>query len=254
MKKLMGFTCLAILLILTSTVHAEDALNEIHLFQSFLRDAFSTDQIFGDAFVTYDDYDPGSSFGAGFRGFYPINERLDMGAQLGFRSVDSGAEGADSESGLTDLAVVGKYDLMSDEKNVSVGGLITLPIGSEDVGQGELNFGGFGAFRYPLENMVVTGTVGLDFFEIETFDYLTGDKDTEYETSINIGAGLLYPIGETLTFIPEIVMQTEGDYMMLSIGLDSKLVSGSRLRGSLGVGLDDGAPDLSLTGTFLLPL
>ena len=79
------------------------------------------------------------------------------------------------------------------------------------------------------------------------------DKSTKHETSLNIGAGAIYPINEQLNLVGELFMQSEGDYMMLSGGVDYNLGSG-RIRGALGLGLDDGAPDIKIMGGYLLTL
>jgi hypothetical protein len=44
---------------------------------------------------------------------------------------------------------------------------------------------------------------------------------------------------------------TDPDYMNLTVGADYKLKSNIRLRGGLGLGLDDGAPDFMLFTSFL---
>jgi hypothetical protein len=48
-------------------------------------------------------------------------------------------------------------------------------------------------------------------------------------------------------------MQSEGDYMIVTGGVDFNLGSG-RVRAGLGIGLDDGAPDLKIMGGYLLTL
>jgi len=142
--------------------------------------------------------------------------------------------------------------------------MVTLPLGSEDIGQGSLNFAGFGAVRYNLDNgMVLCGTAGLHFIETTTItemrwdpvamDIVGGEEETKYETSFYLGFGNIYPIDEKMNLVSELVIRTEYDYMMLSSGIDMKMGDG-RLRGMLGIGLDDGAPDFSIFGAYQIVL
>ena len=112
--------------------------------------------------------------------------------------------------------------------------------------------------------MVITGTLGLDFYEVKKFtvgDYkiVNGEvvydtkEETDYETSLVLAGGLIYPHSEQLNFVGEAVLRTEGDYFLISGGADYKLQSGGRVRGALGIGLDDGAPDFSLLASYLMP-
>ena len=150
-------------------------------------------------------------------------------------------------SGISDILIAGRYNLKPDETKISAGGFITLPIGEEKVGQSNLNFGAFGALRHPLESgMVITGTLGIDFSEVPK----RGGDDSDYETSLNIGGGVIYPHSDQLSIIGEIGLRTEGDFFLLSGGVDYNITSG-RVRGALGVGLDDGAPDVMLLGSYL---
>jgi hypothetical protein len=235
---------------------AQDAVKtDVHLFQTFLRDATISSRGYGEAGFVYGDYDYASTWGIGVQGGYPINPKLEVGAQWAF--VNWSPEQGDSKSGISDLTVAGRYLIIPDKYNLSAGGYITLPIGSEDVGQGNLNFGAFGALRYPLTNgMVLTGVLGLDFVETTSYEFnattLQREEKTDYETSFLIGGGAIYPINEQFHVIGELNFHTEGDYALLSGGVDYSLAGGSRIRGGLGFGLDDGAPDLMLMASFLL--
>lgn len=249
---------LFILLILISILPlvAQDAVKtDVHLFQTFLRDATISSRGYGEAGFNYSDYDYASSWGIGVQGGYPINPKLEVGAQWGF--VNFSPEVGDGQSGISDLTVVGRYLLIPEKFNLSAGGYLTLPIGSEDVGQGRLNFGAFGALRYPLTNgMVITGVLGLDFIETTTYEFNQNtfelEEKTEHESSILIGGGAIYPINDQFHVIGELNFHTKGDYALLSGGVDYSLSGGSRVRGGLGFGLDDGAPDLMLMASFLM--
>ena len=152
-----------------SMVFAQNTLDDVKLFQNFLRDAPITQTLFVDGGLSYSSYNGFSDLDIGAQGAYPINEKLQVDAALGFSSRSFDNSHIDSQSGLTDLYVGGRYNVMPGKTNVSAGAYLTLPIGSEDAGYGSLNFGGYGALRHPLDNgMVVTGTFGLDFIEVTT--------------------------------------------------------------------------------------
>ena len=185
-----------------------------------------------------------------------------MGAAWGFRSLNYDIKGVDNQSGLNDLTVAGRYLLLEEPALVSAGAYVTMPIGSEDIGASRFNFGVFCAGRYALENgIVLIGTVGLDFLETNKITLNkpggiwdgTYKEKTEYENSVRIGIGGIYPINPDINAIGELLIQTEGEYMMLSLG--GEILKGpGRIRAMIGLGLDDGAPDFQIFGGYLLDL
>ncbi|MDW7682381.1 MAG: transporter [bacterium] len=251
--------------IIVSQVFAQNKTDNVRLFQSYFFDvpiaktiylepgleyATSSTKFLGTKFSI-------SSFVVGAKGGYPINEKIELGAQLGFLNLS--ADPGDSESGLTDVGVYGRYNIITqDALNFSAGALVTLPIGEEKVGQSNLNFGAFGAIRYSLDNgFVLTGNLGIIFYETTTTDYKqTGTdqwgypiyeyvEETNRENYLNLGFGGIYTVSPELNIVGELTIKTEMDYMMLSGGVDYLLGTG-RLRGALGLGLDDGAPDFQI--------
>ena len=243
MKHLILFISL-VLIFAFSLFGQSTKLDDIHLFQTFLKDAPISKTPYGEAGIQYGTSEFFSSFLFGIQGGYPINREVEIDANLGFSSISPDI--GDSQSGLTDLTVTGRYNIMPKKTNISVGGLITLPIGSEDVGQSNFNFGAFGALRHPLEkNMIITGTLGIDF--IETINTLGEDNR---EASLIIGGGLIYNIDRNLNVLGELNIRTKIDYAFLSGGVNYELPMGSFVRGSLGVGLNDGAPDFAILASF----
>jgi len=235
------------------------SLDDVHLFQGFFQDAPISESAFAEGGLVYDSYEFFSQFGFGVQGGLPINEQIEVGVGLGFCSW-SPDEG-DGQSGLKDLYVSGKYNVLPGVTNVSAGGYVTLPIGEEKIGAKKLNFGAFGAVRHPVnDGLVITGVFGMDFMEVEKwtgggFDITTGQytapkKETEYENSVLIGGGAIYAVNEALNAVAELNLRTEGDFMQLTAGGDYALPMG-RVRGAIGLGLDDGAPDLSIFASFL---
>ena len=255
-----------VILLLAGSVMAQDYLEDVHLFQSFFHDATITAAPYGQAGIDFSSYDAMNSFGITAQGGYGINDKIEVGAGWGFRSVSYDIKGVDNQSGLNDLTVAGRYLLLEEPALVSAGAYVTLPIGSEDIGASRFNFGAFGASRYALENgIVLTGNIGLDFFEtttvkaIETGSIYDGTynlefkKETGYENSVHIGLGGIYPVNPDMNAIGELVIQTEGEYMMLSAG-GEMLKGPGRIRAMIGLGLDDGAPDFQVFGGYLLEL
>jgi hypothetical protein len=233
--------------------------SETHLFQNFYRDAIIEDALFikGHFQYTNTKFDVGpfeyewSTMNIGFIGGYPVMQDLEIDVGLDFISI-SPDEG-DGESGISDITVAGKYMFLISEQKVASGGYITLPVGSEDVGQGNLNFGFFGAGRMMLNDTVdLTATAGLDFFEVEEYNPNTGKTDTEYETGFVLGAGSVISIAEQIDLVPEFLMITEAEYSMLSCGVDYKLNQDSSIRGMFGFGMDDGSPDLLFRIAYLM--
>ncbi|MBC7187704.1 MAG: hypothetical protein H5U38_11785 [Calditrichaeota bacterium] len=234
---------------------AQTNTQSVRLFQSYFFDSPIAKAPYGQAGLVYSDYEGGSIFSVGPQGGFPINDKIEVEGALSY--VSSSPEHGDGQSGISDLEVYGRYNLANSKQfNGSVGAMVTLPIGSEDIGAGNLNFGGFGALRYALQNgMVITGTLGLIFYETTTYDVdlQTGrvEEKTSHENYLNLGAGAIYPLSGLLHLVGELVMHTEGDYMLLSAGADYKVGNG-RLRGALGIGLDDGAPDLQLMAGYAI--
>lgn len=234
---------LTILLMLTLawTAFAQKNLDHVHLFQNFLKDATITSAPYGEAFLNYSSYEYSSLFALGVQGGYAINPKLEVNANLGVAKLSP--KHADGASGLTDLTASGRYRVYNDGAlRIAAGGFLTLPIGTDKVGYGNFNFGAFGAARYGLSNdMIITGTLGLDFYD-------AGDK---YQNSLVMAGGLIYPYSTQLAFIGELMFKTDVDYGMLSGGVDYTLQNNGRVRGALGLGIDNGAPDIMLMLSYL---
>jgi hypothetical protein len=229
------------------------ATDDVRLFQDFFRDAPVATSLYGEAGIQYSDYDGASSLFIGARGGYPLTSAIELNTNIGFINFD--VENGDGESGISDILLACRYNFKPDLTKVSAGGYITLPTGDEDIWQGKLNFGGFGALRYPLDNgIAITGNAGLDFLETKKYKWTAQgiEEETEHETSFHLGAGVIVPIpgNDKFHVVGEFNMDSEGDFLMLTAGADYRLSMASRIRAGFGLGLDDGAPDFQLTGTF----
>ena len=256
MKKSVMFFPLVLVIMLAMPLQAQN-LDGVRLFQSYFFDAPIAGAGYGQGGLTYSGYDGFSSFSLGVMGGYPINPQIELGTQIHYLSWSP--DKGDGQSGISDLDIFGRYNIFNqNQTNISAGAMVTLPIGSEDVGQGNLNFGAFGAIRHSLNsNVTLVGTIGLMFYEKTEYDFnfdtFELEEKTSYDNYLNIGAGAVYQINPQLNLVGELNIKSEGDFMMLSAGADYALGSG-RLRGALGIGLDDGAPDLMLMGGYQMSL
>ena len=246
MKRNVKMTCMIsvlVLLLFVPVINAQTNTDEVRLFESFFFDVPISEKPYVQGGLEYASLNDGSILDIGAQGGYALNEKMEIQAGWGFRNLSP--EVGDSQSGISDLALYGRYKLVnSGPTNFAAGAMITLPIGSEDVGQGTMDFGGFGAVRHSLDNgMTLTGRIALIFYEV-------GD---DRETSFNLGAGTIYPINEKLSSVSEFSLHSEGEYMILTSGIDYNMGSG-RVRAGLGIGLDDGAPDIKIMGGYLLTL
>ncbi len=229
--------------------------DNINLFQTYFQDATITDLVTGEGFFQYGTYDFADVIDVAAQVSIPVAPLFQVSGQVAFESVSPDA--GEGESGITDIGASGRYQVLQGLTPIAVGGFITLPIGSEKIGQGNFNFGFFGSLRHhPASSpLVITGTFGLEFFETVTgrvarINPITGAIEFETtkgrDTSVLIGAGVLYPLQSGVSLVGEFNLRTEGDYALLSGGLDYALSNGGRFRAALGLGLDDGAPDFAL--------
>ncbi len=220
---------------------------DVHLFQNFLFDSPVARSSYIEAGASYADFEHANSFDLEVQGGFPINDKIEVGGYLSFDNTDPDG-GAKSESGLSDLTVVGRYLIKSGPTQISAGGMLTLPVGDKDLGYDNFNFGGFGALRHAVaKDLVLTAQASLDFIEIAT-----GGNSTDRKTSFSIGGGAIYAVNSQLHVIGEARLRTKTDQFLISGGADYALKDKSRIRGGLGFGLDDGSPDFIISGSYLV--
>ncbi len=219
--------------------------DNVRLFQTFFQDAPIAENPYGEGFFQYSAFDGEvSSIDLAVQAGFPVAPKIQLAGGLGFRSVD--ASGG-SESGITDLTISGRYHVLPGPTAISVGGLIDLPIGSEEVFEGTFDFSAFGSLRHHLpSNLVITSTFALEFIEVKA------GRNSNRDTAVLLAGGLVYPFPSGLNLVTELNIRTEGDFVLLTGGLDYKLKSGGRVRGGIGIGLDDGAPNFAIRGGYFL--
>ncbi len=230
--------------------------DNVQLFQTFYQDTPIADLPYGEGFFQYSAFDGSvSSIDLSVQGGLPVSSEFQMAGGLGFRSFDIPGG---SQSGITDLAVSGRYQVAPGPTAISVGALATLPIGSKDIGENTFDFSFFGSLRHHLPSrLVITATLALESNEVKTIksvNPLTGSvtTGTDRNTAFLLAGGIIYPLPSGVNVVSELDIRTEGQYVLLTGGLDYKLQSGGRLRGDIGIGLDDGAPNFTIRGGYFL--
>lgn len=232
----------------------QNSLEDVHLFQNFFQDATTPDKPYGEALLGFSNYTSVNVINLGARGAFAINPQVEIGLALAF--LNDNPDVGNSESGISDIKVLGRYQFLTNTRTqFSAGGYLTLPVGRNELGQNEGNFGAFGALRHPIaQGTVLTGTLALDFLEGGPVGeggwpaVLIGE---DREAVLLFGGGIIHEINEQLNVVGELDFMTEGQFGLLTAGVDYKLEYMGRLRGALGLGLDDGAPDVTILVTFL---
>jgi len=213
----------------------------VGLFQTFFEDAPIVNSPNVEGFFFYGDADNRSAINLMAQAAFPVAPKIQVGGALGFTSLSF--DGGGDESGLTDLAVSGRLNVMPGPTAISVGSSITLPIGSEDIEEGHFNFSLFGSLRHNLPTgMALTGTAGLEFIEVGG---ARGTK-SQRESGLLLAGGVIYPMPSGLSLVGELNIHTEGDKALLTGAVDYALQGAGRIRGGIGIGLDDNSPDIAL--------
>lgn len=239
-KKVISLIAL-IFVFFSAALYTQEAGLQVPLFQTFFENAtfLTNPYCIGD--INFGDYKAFSTFNVGLRGGLPIGSIVDLGGEIRFISINP--DNGNSESGISDLLVVAKHNFDLKTTQVSAGSKITLPIGSEDIGEGNTDFGIFGSVRHPLsEKISLNGILGINFIEF----------GNDRKTSLMLGAGGIYTVNEKICVIGELNIQTEVDYGILIGGIDYSITENGSIRAGLGVGLDDGAPDISIRAGYLI--
>ncbi len=218
-------------------------MDEVRFFDSFHNDAAHSKSVYAEGLVGYISDDNSDAMFFGVQGGAPIAPNIEVGITAGFLSIDYDYNYADGDSGLIDPIIVGKYHLENWENNqITVGVHISLPIGEEDIGQGDADIGIFGAIRHPLNNRtVLMGTAGITSF----------DHEYDREFSLNLGGGIIYKVDDMLHGIAELTMATEVEQMDLTLGADYAIQKNGSIRGSVDLGLNDGSPDFTMQVGYL---
>lgn len=240
--------------LLTSSCLAA-GLRDVRLIQRPIEDAAYAEQAYMEGQFRYQDVDGGeSSILFGGLGAVTVADDFEVGAFIGFKSTDPDV--GDGESGLLDIDVYGRYNfkpIQTDAADIfaTTGLLLSLPVGSEDLYEGTLDAEGFGAARFAFDTFVLTGALGLRINGDYERDVPGGVATADGELSIVLTGGGLLPVSDTVTLTGELDIETarfdRGDSdVRLTPGVDVLTGDALHLRGGVGIGLTDGAPDLEL--------
>jgi hypothetical protein len=218
-----------------SLVYGQNVQSDARFFQQFFFDGSHVGSVYGEVGLGFSDYDSFNLIDLGGRIGFPLGRSFEAGIGIHYLNYDF--NGLPDPDGIDDLFLTGRYLVSEGRSPVSVGGYLTLPIGDEEIGGGDVDLGVFGAIRHAASaRLDLAGVLGIDFF----------DRGDDYDGSLRVGGGLVYRTRPGWHLIGELTFYTESDYALLTIGMNYPIGSSARLRPALGVGLDDGAPDLTL--------
>jgi hypothetical protein len=245
---------IASLFLLVPAARAQSTLSSTtdRLFLNFVEDATRVDEQWWEGQLEYDEGDPVDiTLIRGVVAFQPLTD-LEVGGRVGFGSSDGPASLPDG-SGATDLDAWAKYYFNpgSARNEYAVGAIVTVPTGDDTAGLGNDAFGVgvFGALRHRLQRAVFTGKVGL---RINGDGKRFGLPERDGEVSPSLGIGIITPWTDRLTFVGEFNFEGErfdggDDDTRILGGVNWRLNNRGMLRGALGLGLSDGAPDAQIT-------
>lgn len=248
MKKLHVFLYAIIGLLFFTSVDGfaqQDTFDDVHLFQSFFRDAPIASELYAEGSFTYSNFDFLDRTTIGAQASYPVTPKIEVGGVAYYVNrmpveVDEGTKA------FADVSVYGRYNFIDEGTKFSAGVYGTVPVGSKDIGEGNLNLGIFSAVRHPISEFVIlTGTLGVDFLDTAIEDY---------EASFNMGGGVIYKAADNFFMVSEFSVQSDLDYSAVSTGIDYKFTKFSRFRANLLLGVDQNAPDYGAKGGLLISL
>ena len=231
--------------------YAQGTKDDVHLIQNLFFDSAKAPKTYINGGLDYASFDFLNRFTAGGSVHAPVSPLLEVGAGLNYLNLNP--EVGDSRSGLSDLFVSGKYHLDFEQAQLAAGGFVTFPLGSDEVGGGSFDFGGFGAGRLGLlESTVLTGMVGLFSFDVGSSQNSSGNVVSDRDFVLQLAPGIIHQLNDKTHLIGELTIQTNTSFMQLSVGGDLETSSKGRFRPAIALGLDNAAPDISLTASYLV--
>lgn len=229
--------------------------NSDRLFLAFAEDASLVDNQWweGQAILIDGDVVDATIFGAQ-AAFQPW-KNVEVGGRVGFGSTDT-PPGFPDGSGATDLDLWGKYHFgRGGDNEYAAGGVITVPTGDDAAGLGFDAFAlsGFGALRHHGNGYVLTGHAGVQ---------LNGDGrvfgstvDLDGGLALFVGGGVIYPTSNELSLVGEFSWRGErfdgaDDDARIFGGVNWRVSQRGIVRGGIGFGLTDGAPDTQVIAGY----
>jgi len=232
---------LALVWMLPRAALTQEVLDDVFLFRNFTQDARVAPSPFGELSMFRESFETATYTSFAVNAGTPLTDRFEAALTASYFMLDP--DFASSSSGLSDLILHGKFNFPADNTRLAAGGFVTLPIGSEEIGEGDLDYGAFFAARHPVsEGTVVTGKVSADYFDAESDDA---------ELTWRLHAGVIRAVSERVALLGELLIHTGTEQVTLAGGLDFALANAGRLRSSLGLGLNDNSSNLSLILGYL---
>ncbi len=230
------------------------------LFLSFAQDASLVKSQWWEGQIEYADgqnTDPDVFIFRGVVAFHPVKQ-LEVGGSVGFGEANAPA-GVSDGSGATDLNAYGKWvwPNVGTNLDLSAGAMITVPTGDDTAGLGYNAFSTelFGSMRYRMQSFILGAHAGVRF---------NGDGDFQGvplsgKTSFDLAISAMFPLANQVTLIAESEIETERFDISVpgtpvNIDTSAQILGGvdwaafgrGHLRGALGAGLTDGAPNFRL--------
>ncbi|HMB97080.1 MAG TPA: hypothetical protein VKM36_01250 [Balneolaceae bacterium] len=228
----------------TNLYAQKSGFDDVRLFQSYFQDARITGTPYVNGNFFFGDFDFVDFTRLNARGGYTFTPEIEAEGSFGF--VNANPRFGNSESGVSDLFLTGRYLFDIEEISIAAGTFFTLPIGTESAGEENFNFGFYGAVRHVVsEKVALTGNLQFNIIEM--------GFDDDRELSVGVGLGSIVNVAERVNVVGELLIESETDYAAISGGADYKLRDIGHIRGGLIVGIDDGAPDIGVTAGFLFP-
>ena len=219
-------------------------LSDVRLFEAWVTDATFTPGVDLEPVYFWDGYESFNLWFMGARVAMWVAEGVEAGGRIGWAG--SSPDQGDGDNSFGDLDLYGRYRLpISSSATVAVGAELGLPTGTPEAGQDATIVRIFGALRQDLGG-AFTFTANLGFEYEELFG--------EDGNGIAVGFGSIIPFTEDLAGVLELNLRTAFDYARVTGGVDYELPPGGHLRGAIGIGLDDEAPDVGLQLALSLPV
>lgn len=220
----------------------------VRLFHDWVSDAVFTPGIDFEPIADYEMYGGFNRWFAGARMAFWVADGVEAGGRIGWSGVDP--DNSDGDTSFADLDLYGRFRIPAEfDGTLAAGGQLTLPTGDRTAGQDNTIVRIFGAVRKEL-NGSFTFAANLGF---EYLDYAVG-RGNDSVNGLTLGLGSLVPMTDALTLVGEFDLRTSYEYAMLTGGLDFQLPPGGHLRGAVGIGLDDEAPDVEFQASLSLPV
>jgi hypothetical protein len=185
--------------------------------------------------------------------FRPI-KTLEVGGWVGFGSTHASGTAPDG-TGATDLDIYGKwvFQNVAEDTNFCAGVLVTVPTGDDTSGLGFNSFSteAFGGVSHDFKDLVVDGHVGLRLNGNGKFQGV----DLTGKTSFEVGFSALFPLANRVSLVGEALFESDRfDQMDASTqilaGINWRAFGRGMLRGAVGAGLTNGAPDFRVIASY----